>query len=56
MGKGFWKFNNNLLKDTDFIESVNKQFDDVILQYLLPVSDKAAVLTNKYDMQLTVEN
>ena len=30
IGKGVWKFNNNLLKNEDYIKLVNKTIDNVI--------------------------
>ena len=36
-GRGFWKFNNSLLKDKNHIEIVNQTIIDVTKQYALNV-------------------
>ena len=36
-GKGLWKFNSSLLKDIDYVTSINKTIDEIKLQYSLPV-------------------
>ena len=32
-----WKFNNSLLKDTEYLETINKKIEEVKLQYCLPI-------------------
>ena len=32
-----WKFNNSLLKDTEYLETINKKIEEVKLQYSLPI-------------------
>ena len=36
-GKGVWKLNTSLLKDSDFLTLVNKTIDTEITNYALPV-------------------
>ena len=36
-GKSLWKFNNSLLKDTEYLETINKKIEEVKLQYSLPI-------------------
>ena len=37
IGKGIWKFNNNLLRNEDYIELINKVIDNEIYTYVIPV-------------------
>ena len=43
-GKGFWKLNNSLLNDKDYIDCINRKIDSIILQYCLPVYNTDNVL------------
>lgn len=36
-GRGFWKFNNALLTDKDYVNIVKKTINDVKIQYSCPV-------------------
>ena len=36
-GKGLWKLNTSLLKDSDFLTLVNKTIDTEITNYALPI-------------------
>ena len=38
-GRGFWKFNNSLLKDKDFVENVRNTIFSVIKKYAITVYD-----------------
>ena len=36
-GKSFWKHNNSLLTDPDYLKQINKKIRDIKMQYALPV-------------------
>ena len=36
-GKSFWKHNNSLLTDRDYLKQINKKIRDIKMQYALPV-------------------
>ena len=36
-GKSYWKHNNSLLTDPDYLKQINKKIKDIKLQYALPV-------------------
>ena len=36
-GKSYWKHNNSLLTDPDYLKQINKKIEDIKLQYALPV-------------------
>ena len=36
-GKSYWKHNNSLLTDPDYLKQINKKNEDIKLQYALPV-------------------
>ena len=38
-GRGFWKFNNSLLKDKEFVENVRNTIFSAIIKYAIPVYD-----------------
>ena len=56
-GKGFWKFNNSLLKDKEYVDCINKKIDSVILQYCLPVYNTENVLNiDKSQLQFIIDD
>ena len=56
-GKGFWKFNNSLLKDKEYVDCMNKKIDSVILQYCLPVYNTENVLNiDKSQLQFIIDD
>ena len=36
-GKGYWKFNNSLLKNQDYLNMINKTIEEEKIKYALPV-------------------
>ena len=36
-GKGYWKHNNSLLSDKDYLKIINKRISEIKAQYALPV-------------------
>ena len=44
----FWKFNNALLKDSTYIELINKEIEDVKQQYAVPLYTSDEVKENSY--------
>lgn len=56
-GKGLWKFNNSLLKDTQYIETVKKCINKVKEQYMIPVYDLEFLNTiESNNIQLTISD
>ena len=56
IGKGIWKFNNNLLKNADYLELINKTIDDEILKYAIPVYDIKFLTGNSKNIVFTIDH
>lgn len=56
-GKGFWKFNNYLLVDTAYINSIKKIIGEVKRQYVCPIYniDNLDNIRN-VDIQFTIDD
>lgn len=56
-GKGLWKFNNSLLHDADYLNTINNCIDTVKKQYCIPVYD-IENLNNiqDYDLQFVIND
>ena len=39
-GKGFWKMNNSLLKDKEYVNKVKQTIHTVVEKYAIPIYDK----------------
>ncbi|MEW8548783.1 MAG: reverse transcriptase domain-containing protein, partial [Candidatus Thiodiazotropha sp.] len=49
-GRGYWKFNNSLLKDTEYIKKIKDTINDVKNTYKIPRNDdNNHILTNRND-------
>lgn len=56
-GKGLWKFNNSLLKDREYVETIQKCIQKVKEQYMVPVYNLDYIETrNCNDLQLTISD
>lgn len=56
-GRGFWKFNNSLLTDKDYVNIVKKTINDVKIQYSCPVYNADNVLNIDNDtIQFTIKD
>ena len=55
--KGLWKFNNSLLKDMDYLNTINQKIKEIKLQYALPVYNLNNLdnILNE-DIQFTINN
>ena len=42
-GKSYWKHNNSLLTDPDYLKQINKKIDDIKLQYAIPVYNREQI-------------
>ena len=51
-GKGFWKFNNSLLTDKEYVTLIKEEINKVKLQYACPIYERESV-TN-IDNELTI--
>ena len=56
-GKSYWKHNNLLLTDPDYLKQINKKIEDIKLQYALPVYnlDEINNIPNK-EMQFLIND
>ena len=55
-GRGYWKFNNALLQNSDYIKLVNNIIDECILQYCLSPYNRENVLNIPFnDLQLAID-
>lgn len=43
-GSGLWKFNNSLLKDLEYVQSINCHINQIKMQYAVPVYKKESIL------------
>ena len=55
IGKGVWKF-NNLLKNTNYVEVINKTIDDEISKYAVPVYHANFLLGNYKNLVFTFDD
>ena len=56
-GKGLWKFNNSLLKDIEYVKTINKCINRVKEQYMIPIYDIQFLLNNDLnDVQFTISD
>lgn len=56
-GKGFWKFNNSLLTDKDYINIIKKLLNNIICQYSCHVYNKESISTiRNEDLCLTIND
>ena len=54
-GKGFWKFNNSLLREKAYIDKVNTEISETIKQYISPIhKDEDLKSIHPEDMQFTI--
>ena len=56
IGKGIWKFNNNLLRNEDHIELINKIMDNQIYTYAIPVYHLIYLKGNYKDILFKVDD
>ena len=43
-GRGFWKFNNSLLYDITYLDTINSKINDIKKQYAVPIYDSDNIL------------
>ena len=56
-GKGFWKFNNSVLEDIEYVNLINLKINDVIQQYCLPVYNIKNVLNiDRLEVQFVIND
>ena len=56
-GRGFWKFNNFLLQNQDYVKLVNKVIDDCILQYAaMPYTYRSVHIISIQDLSIVIED
>jgi len=56
-GKSLWKFNNSLLQDKQYLETINEKIDEIRQQYAIPVYnfDKISEISDT-DIQFTISD
>lgn len=56
-GKGLWKFNNSLLKDTEYVKTIKDCINRVKEQYMIPIYNIDFLQNNdSNDMQFTISD
>ena len=56
-GKGYWKFNNSLLNDIEYVNLINKKINNVILQYSLPVYNRENIINiDRSELQFIIDD
>ena len=56
-GKGYWKFNNSLLNDIEYVNLINKKINNVILQYSLPVYNRENITNiDRSELQFIIDD
>lgn len=55
-GRGFWKFNNSVLTDKDYVNIVKKTINDVKMQYSCPVYNADNLLNIIHVIQFTIKD
>ena len=53
-GKGYWKFNNSLLKNSEYLKYVTKIIEEEKVKYALPVYNMAHITANNSNIDLTI--
>ena len=56
IGKGVWKFNNDLLKDENYVHHINNLIDGEILNYALPIYHPNYIIGNYQDIIFTIDD
>ena len=56
IGKGVWKFNNNLLKNKDYLKTINSVIDVEILKYAIPVYQLEFLQGNYQNISFTIDD
>ena len=55
-GRGLWKLNTTLLKDTDYLALINQTIDTEIANYVLPVYNINKLKDFEKDIELTIKD
>ena len=56
-GKGLWKFNDSVLRDTEYVKLVKKQIKDVKEQYSVHIYNKETLRDiDNLDIQLKIDD
>ena len=56
-GRGLWKFNNSLLKDTQYLELVNSTIENTLKEYTVPVYNHENIMNiDKQNIVLTIND
>ena len=56
IGKGVWKFNNDFLKDENYVHQINNLIDVEILNYALPIYHPNYIIGNYEDIIFTIDD
>ena len=55
-GKGFWKFNNSLLKQQDYLDLINNVIQAEKFKYALPVYNLDYMKHTNNNIRFTIDN
>ena len=55
VGKGIWKFNNSLLKNRDYLDTINKCIGEEKMKYAVPIYNLDYLINNQDTVELTIE-
>ena len=56
VGKGVWKFNNNLLKNLDYLDLINNTIQNEVLKYAIPVYNLDFIKTNYKSLNFVIDH
>ena len=54
-GRRIWKFNNSLLKNKDYLDTVNKCIEEETIKYAVPVYNLDFLKNNLGNIEFTIE-
>ena len=55
VGKGIWNFNNSLLKNKDYLDTINQCIEDEKMKYAVPIYNLDYLMNNQDTVELTIE-
>ena len=55
VGKGIWKFNNSLLKNKDYLDTINMCIEEEKMKYAVPIYNLDYLMNNQDTIELIIE-
>ena len=56
IGKGIWKLNTGLLKNTDYLNMINTIIDEEKLKYAIPIYNHDYIIKTDEELTFTVDD